>query len=63
MNPKIQAIVERAVIEIAHEMEMSPMLASLELLQGALRAFPISGESLLAFCCEVIKEKDQEAAS
>lgn len=63
MNPKIKPIVEQAVVDIARKMEISPMLASLELLQCVIQTIPTSGDSLLDYCREVIKEKcKQEAA-
>lgn len=61
MRANIKLIVDRAVAKISREMEISPALANLELLQCVLQSLRgCSNESLLDYCREVLKAKDQE---
>lgn len=63
MNPKIRVIVGQAAIKISREMDVSLMLAYLELLREVIQIIPTSGDDLLLYCQEAIKEKGRETGT
>jgi hypothetical protein len=54
MNHKIQSIADQAVADLGREMEISPVLAHLELLQCLLQTLPGNPYTRLSYCREVI---------